>query len=126
MRWLMIFKTVDIPCPMATWWLTTEESRNPEFMNSLKPTIRQYQRKGYATATFLSGDHDLEACTHHLMKHNYELHLTQSSLAPNEGCKAFYICCKYCRILLWSTLILCIAFPATICYNVAIKKKQKE
>lgn len=121
----MIFKIVDIPCPMATWWLTTEESRNPEFMNSLKPIIRHYQRKGYATATFLSGDQDLEACTHRLMKHNYELHMAQSSLAPDKGCKALSICCDFYYNLLWSTFILSVAFLSAACYNVAVKKHKR-
>lgn len=121
----MIFKIVDIPSPMATWWLTTEESRNPEFMNSLKPTIRHYQRKGYSTATFLSGDQDLEACTHRLMKHNYELHMAQSSLAPDKGCKALSICCKFFYNLLWSTLILSVVFLLVVCYNVAVKKHKR-
>lgn len=96
-RWYMIFKTVDIPCPMATWWLTTEESQNTEFMCALTPVIRQYQRKGYVTATFLSGEQDLECCTHQLMKHNYELRSSNASLVPFLGCKAVAIC--YLKIL---------------------------
>ena len=117
----MVFKTTDVPCRMATWWLTTEESKDTELLSSLKPTIRQYQRKGYVTATFLSGNGDLETSTHQLMKHNFQLHAANNSLAPDDGGEAVSICCKCCQEILVATFILIVALVRRMCYNVARK-----
>lgn len=124
-REIMVFKTTELPCRMATWWLTTEESKDTELLSSLKPKIRQYQRKGYVTATFFSGNGDLESSTHQLMKHNFQLHAASSSLAPDDGCKAVSICCKCCHIIPKATFILIVALGREKCYNVARKINER-
>ena len=117
----MVFKTTDVPCRMATWWLTTEESKDTELLSSLKPKIRHYQQNGYVTATFFSGNSDLETSTHQLMKHNFQLHAANSSLVPDDGDKAVSICCKCCQEILVTTFILIVALACRVCYNVARK-----
>jgi len=121
----MLFKATETPCRMATWFLTTEESKDTELLSSLKPKIRHYQQKGYVTATFFSGNSDLETSTHQLMKHNYQLHAANDSLAPDDGCKAVSICCKCCQKILMATFILIIALDQWMCYNVARKINER-
>jgi hypothetical protein len=104
---------------MATWWITSEEAKDTEFMNSLKLNIRKYQRQDYLTATFLSGSQNLESNTRQLMKHNYELHSAKGSLALAEEGKAFSICCQCCMEFQVATFILIIALEQEMCYNVA-------
>ena len=121
----MIFKTTELPCRMATWWLTTGESKDTELLSSLKPKVRHYQRKGYVTATFLSGNSDLETSTHQLMKHNFQLCAANDRLAPDDGGKAVSICCKCCLIIPVATFILIVALGRRICYNVARKINER-
>ena len=121
----MVFKAMVTPCKMATWWLTKEEYNDAAFMDSLKPSIHLYQRKGYMTATCVSGLRDLEASTYQLMKRNYEQLSLTKSLAPNNGCEAFSICCKCWNNLIRATLILSVASGVLMCYNVAIKKQER-
>ena len=115
----MLFRVVESPCRMATWWITSEEAKDTEFMNSLKLNIRKYQRQDYLTATFLSGSQNLESNTRQLMKHNYELHSAKCSLALAEECKAFSICCQWRLKFQATTFILIIALEQEICYYVA-------
>lgn len=110
----MVFRAIDAPCRMATWWLTTEEANDKELISSLKPKIRQYQQQGYVTATFLSGNGDLETNTHQLMKHNFQLYAANNSLAPDDGCKAVSICCKYCQENPLATFILFVALGCKV------------
>lgn len=121
----MLFRVVESPCRMATWWITNEEAQDTEFMNSLKLNIRKYQRQDYLTATFLSGNQNLESNTRQLMKHNYELSSARNSLALTEECKAVSICYKCCQQFLVATFIPIIALERKLCYNVARRKCER-
>ena len=100
----MVLKITEAPSRMATWWVTKNEANDIELMNSLKPQIKEYQRKGYMTIRFVSGDRDPVASTYQLMKHNFELNVTNSCLAPNNGCEVVFIYCQLWNIILVATV----------------------
>lgn len=55
---------------LACWWLTNDDANNAELMNSVKASIKEYQRSGYMTVTYRSGAGDLKTQTHQLLKNN--------------------------------------------------------
>ena len=55
---------------LACWWLTNEDANNEELMNSVKASIKEYQRSGYMTVTYRSGAGDLKTQAHQLLKNN--------------------------------------------------------
>lgn len=55
---------------LACWWLTNDDANNEELMNSVKASIKEYQRKGFSTVTYRSGAGDLKTKTHQLLKNN--------------------------------------------------------
>lgn len=58
---------------IAMFWLSTQEKEDKDFRQSLKPQYREWKRKGYKVACFLSGKGDIVESTKELLIHNKEV-----------------------------------------------------
>jgi len=54
----------------AEFWLTRNESDNPDFRKNIKPLCKEFSSKKYFVAIFMSGDKELFEQTSNLLCYN--------------------------------------------------------
>ncbi len=68
-----MFLEVSEKDKIAYYWLSKEEKADDKLRASLQPQYKDWNKKGYAVCTFLSGTGDLVELTKELLIHNKEV-----------------------------------------------------
>ena len=69
----MKFEIKEQPYKTVFFWLSSEEGKDKNFLNSLNSSLNEWKSKKYLPVIFESGEGNIEDSIYMLMKHNFEI-----------------------------------------------------